>query len=123
MPAPSRLLIHSIRDATIVNFQDSSILDTLQIEQIGEALYDLIENRNRKKIVLDFEKVQFLSSSALGVLITLRKKADAIKGKVAICGMKKDLKKVFEITRLDRMFDFYADEEKALASFGITTAG
>ncbi|HOA75944.1 MAG TPA: STAS domain-containing protein, partial [Phycisphaerae bacterium] len=89
----------------------------------GEELYDLVDNKARKKLVLDFTKVQFLSSSALGVLITLRKKAAAIKGDVVLCGLRKDLMKVFEITNLNKVFTFAPTEEKALAHFGITTAG
>jgi len=122
MPGAARLLIHPFRDVTVVNFQDGSILDTAQVEAIGEELYDLV-NKGRKKIVLDFTKVQFLSSSALGVLIMLRKKAAAIKGEVAICGLRKELMKVFEITNLTKMFAFAANEETALAHFGMTTAG
>jgi anti-sigma B factor antagonist len=123
MAGTARLLIHPIRDVTIVNVQDSSILDTALVEAIGEELYDLVDNKARKKLVLDFSKVQFLSSSALGVLITLRKKAAAIKGDIVICGLRKDLMKVFEITNLNKMFTFAANEEKALAHFGMTTAG
>jgi anti-sigma B factor antagonist len=119
----SRLLIHPIRDVTIVNIQDASILDTAQVEQLGEELYDLVDGKNRKKLILDFTKVQFLSSSALGVLITLRKKAAAIKGEVVICGLRKELMKVFSITNLDKMFAFRPDEKEALAKFGVTTAG
>lgn len=119
----ARLLIHPFRDVTVVNFQDASILDTVQVEQIGEELYGLVDAKNRKKLILDFTKVQFLSSSALGVLITLKKKCSAIKGEVVICGMRKELKKVFEITNLQKLFTFTDDEEKALARFGVTSGG
>jgi anti-sigma B factor antagonist len=108
----ARLLIHPIRDVTIVNFQDASILDTAQIEGIGEELYDLIDNKGRKKLVLDFAKVQFLSSSALGVLLMLQKKATATKSQVVICSLRKDLMKVFELTKLSKLFTFAPDEEK-----------
>lgn len=117
--AKANLVIQSIRDATIVNFEDSSILDTLQIENIGSTLYDLVDNRNNRKIILDFSKVRFLSSSALGMLITLRKKAAAIKGELAICAMRDELRKVFAISRLDKLFSFYENEEKALNAFGV----
>jgi len=123
MPAESRLLIHPIRDVVIVNFIDPSILDTLQVEAIGKELFELVDQRNHRKIILDFQNVKFLSSSALGVLITMKKKADAIKGKVVICSMKPDLKKVFKITKLDKMFEFCDNEEEGLGTFGITTAG
>lgn len=123
MAGAARLLIHPFRDVTVVNFQDASILDAAVVEAIGQSLYDLVDNKNRKKIVLDFAKVQFLSSSALGILITLRKKAATIKGEVVICGLRKELMKVFEITNLTKLFTFAPNEEKALAHFGITTAG
>jgi anti-sigma B factor antagonist len=123
MAAAARLLIHPIRDVVIVNFQDASLLDSGQLEAIGTELYDLVDNKNRRKLILDFAKVQFMSSSALGVLITLRKKATAIKGDVVICGLRKDLTRVFEITNLIKMFTFTPNEEAALAHFGLTTAG
>ena len=123
MTTDSDLIVYQIKDATVVTFQKASILDSLEIDQIGETLYDLVDTRHRQKLVLDFAKVEFLSSSALGMLITLRKKALAIKGKVAICGIKPQLKEAFKITRLDKLFDFYDSESAALAAFGITTAG
>ena len=122
MAANARLLLQPIRDVTVVTFQDSSILDTLQVEAIGQELFALVDDKACRKLVLDFANVKFLSSSALGVLINLRKKADAIKGQIILCGLRADLKKVFEITRLDKLFKFREDENKALADFGIVMA-
>jgi len=123
MAGPARLVIHPIRDVTIVNFNESTILDTLQVDQIGQELYTLVDDRACRKIILDFEKVRMLSSSALGVLITMRKKSEAIKGTIVLCSMKPDLQKLFKITRLDKLFKHYPNEAKALESFGITSAG
>jgi anti-sigma B factor antagonist len=117
------LLIQSIRDVTIVRFRETSILDTQLIQQISEDLTRLIEAQHRRKVLLDFSSVKFLSSSALGVLVTLKKKADSIKGTLVISGMNKDLRKVFKITNLDKMFEFKDDESSALEVFGVTTAG
>lgn len=123
MAASAGLLIHSIRDVTIVNFSDTTILDTLQVEEIGEQLYALVDQKACKRLVLDFSNVKLLSSSAIGVLITLRKKLDQIKGQVVLCSLRKDLSKVFKITRLDKMFTFCDNEEQALAVFGVSTTG
>lgn len=123
MAGSGRLLIHPLRDVTVVNFADASILDAQQVQQIGQELFDLVDQQARRKIILDFENVRFLSSSALGVLITLRRKADAIKARVVFCNLRDDLRKVFKITNLEKMFEFYESEEKALSVFGVTTAG
>lgn len=121
--AAARLLIHAIRDVTVVTFVETHIRDLPQIEQIGTELYDLVDNRAVRKLILDFSKVQILSSQALGVLITLQKKMAAAKGKISLCSLKKELARVFDIAQLGKVFKFYPDEDAALASFGVTTAG
>ena len=123
MAARANLLIQTIRDVTVVNFGDTSILDSLQIQQLGDELYNLVDTLYRQRLILDFSKVRFLSSSALGVLVTLQKKSAAIKGKLLLCGLRKELLDVFKITRLDRLFEIFDDEAGALSSFGITAAG
>ena len=123
MSSSARLLIQSIRDVTAVRFLESSILDTYLIQQIAEQLNELVEARNKKKLLLDFSAVKLLSSSALGLLVTLKKKLDVISGTMVICGMNKELQKVFKITSLDRLFAFADDEESALTAFGVTSAG
>lgn len=115
--ASSRLLIQGIADVTIVHFNDASVLDPVTIQKIAEELYDLVDNRDKRKIVLDFSNVRFLSSSAIGVLLTLKKKADAIKGRVALCAVRPEIEKVFKITSLHRLFSFYPDESKATSGF------
>jgi anti-anti-sigma factor len=115
--------IQTFKDATVINFGASTILDTQLIERMAKELYKQVDDFNRRKLILDFAEVKFLSSSALGMLLNLRKKATAVKGQVVICGMRADLQKVFKITRLDKLFDFYDNEEKALNSFGIYTSG
>lgn len=123
MAGQPQLLIQTIKDVVVVNFNESSILDTFQIETIGKELYDLVDTRNHKKLILDFSKVKFLSSSALGMLINLKKKSDGIKGRLIICAMRDDLMKVFKISKLDRLFEFCPDEKASLEAYGITIAG
>jgi anti-sigma B factor antagonist len=103
----------------VVTFNDSSILDAAAIEQLGRDLYQLTDEQHRQKLVLNFANVKFLSSQALGVLLTLHKKAREIKGDVVLCGLKPELKKVFTITSLDKIFRFFPDDVGALASFGV----
>ncbi|MEE8169169.1 MAG: STAS domain-containing protein [Phycisphaerae bacterium] len=113
----SRLLVQGIGDVTIINFQDASILDTVQIDRIADELYGLVDQKARRKIVLDFSAVKFLSSQTIGVLLKLQKKSRAIKGKVVLCAMRSELQKMFEISGLEALFEFYPNETKALEAF------
>lgn len=120
--APSNLVIHDVQGATVVMFRSGSILDSASIDAIARELYMLVDEKAVRKLVLDFEKVQFLSSQALGMLITLKKKSDEIDGQVLIAGMKPDLKRVFKIMKLQKLFKFYDNDKDALASLDIFLA-
>jgi len=117
--ANSRLVIEDYAGVTVVTFSDSSILDTATIEQLGKDLYALPDTQHKQKVVLDFSNVKFLSSQALGVLLTMQKKMAAIKGSLALVGLRQELMKVFTITSLDRLFKFFPDDAAALKSFGV----
>jgi anti-sigma B factor antagonist len=121
MPAKAPLLVQTIKDVTIANIETSRLLDGQQINQLGDELFRQVDELYHQKLIVDFSKVLFLSSSALGMLITLNKKAQAIKGQLVLCGLRKDLMKVFEITKLNKLFTFKPDEAEALAVFGVVT--
>lgn len=119
--ARSGLVVSQIQDVTIVSFNDSSILETSTVEAIAKELYVIVDEQARKKIILDFHMVKFLSSQMLGVLIALHKKSADISGKTIICGLKPELHKVFKITKLDKLLNFAPSEEQALNSFDVFT--
>lgn len=123
MPAQSKLLVQSIRDVVIVDFVSKQIRELSEIEKIGDALYDLVDNRNATKLIIDFSKVQVLSSQALGVFVKLREKVRRAEGRMVLCGVSRDLHHLFKISCLARVFDFCHGEEAALASFGVTSGG
>ena len=116
--APSqRLDIEEVGDVTVAKFVDKKILDEANIQAIGANLFALIDEDGRKKVVLDFSIVEYLSSAALGKLITLDKKAKAAKSKLRLCCIKPEIYEVFEITRLNKIFDIKATQEDALQGF------
>jgi anti-anti-sigma factor len=110
-------------DVTIVDFQEARLLESNQIDAISNELYRLVDEMDTKKLILEMSKVQFLASAAIGVLIKLHKKSTAIKGTFVICGLRRELMKVFEIMKLTKVFKFAPDEKKALGVFGYKATG
>src|SRR5438309_2158113 len=105
------------QDITVVNFIDRKILDEQNIQKIGEDLFSLVEELGRKKILLNFSNVEYLSSAALGKFISLNKKVGAAGGKLVMCNINDEIFEVFEITKLDRLFNIQKDEQTALQAF------
>ena len=59
---------------TIVELADEKILDEVFISRIGAQLTELVADAEKPKLVIDFSSVAHMSSSALGMLITLHNK-------------------------------------------------
>ena len=112
-----RLELEPIGDVTVVNFVDRKILDDQNIQVIGEQLFSLVDEQGLRKILLNFSNVEFLSSAALGKLITLNKKLQQAGGKLILCNIDAQIFEVFEITKLDRFFKIIKEEQAALQAF------
>ncbi|MBM4076858.1 MAG: STAS domain-containing protein [Planctomycetes bacterium] len=112
-----RLDIDEIGGITIAAFTDKKILDEVNIQMIGNQLFALVDEDGRRKIILDFTRVEYLSSAALGKLIQLNKKIGAIKGKLRLCAIRPEIYEVFELTRLNKVFDIKDTQEDALEGF------
>ena len=61
-----RLEVQERGEVTIIRFVDRKILDESNIQELGQELFQLVEEENRKNLLLDFTNVEFLSSAALG---------------------------------------------------------
>jgi anti-sigma B factor antagonist len=102
---------------TVVNFVDKKILDEQNIQHIGEQLFGLVEQDGLSRLLLNFGNVEYLSSAALGKLITLNKKVKDASGKLILCNISPQIFEVFEITRLDKFFKIEKDEQTGLQAF------
>jgi anti-sigma B factor antagonist len=111
------LEIDEVGDVTVVRFRDHKIVEDINIQQLGLELFRLVEADNRDKLLLNFSAVDFLSSAALGKLITLDKKMKAHGGTLKLSNIRPEIYEVFAITKLNRLFDIKDDEADALAAF------
>ncbi len=114
---PRHLRTEQIDGVTVVSFVDNKIVTEEGIQEVAEQLFSLVDDQNLNRLLLNFSNVQFLSSAALGKLINLRKKVINANGQLKLCSIQPDLFEVFKLTKLDRVFDIYKEEEKALESF------
>ncbi len=112
-----RLFLEPRGDVTIVSFMDKKILDEANIQEIGDELTQLVTKDHRIKLLLNFENVEYLSSAALGKLISLHKRVREHNGQLKLCGIRPEIYEVFKITKLNLLFEIYDDEELALKTF------
>jgi anti-anti-sigma factor len=112
----SYLEIQPVGDISVVSFTINKVLDEQVIEAIGKQLFSLVEDKRVLKIVLNFQKVEYLSSFMIGKLISLNKKIVAAKGRLAICCVNPQIADIFTITGLNRIMKIFKEEHEALQS-------
>lgn len=96
------------------------VLETrLDAHNSGELKSEMLAQFEGGKInlVVNLHEVRFVDSSGLGVLVSGFKNASARNGSLKLCCMQQQVKSMFELTRLHRVFDIFATQEEALASF------
>lgn len=108
-----RLKVQEANGIHLVSFVDQKILDRANIEQLGNELNSLVESTPGIKLVLDFAKVEFMSSAALGKLVSLEKRVRKSSGQIRLCRIRPEIYEVFQITSLDKVFQIHPSVEAA----------
>jgi len=101
-------------DVTVVSFGLESITGLSGLEEIGRQLRALITEEKPGKLIVDFAGVKFFSSQMLGLLVDTWRKLGDYGGIVLISGINPQLNRVFKITNLDKIFEFYPDRASAV---------
>lgn len=104
-------------DVLVITLTKSKIVDEPVFEQIGKELNDAIAQAVSKKIVLDFQRVEFMSSGMIGRLVAFNNNCKQAGVKLKLCNVSDNLMEVFRITKLNKLLDIQKNLEKALASF------
>jgi anti-sigma B factor antagonist len=88
-------------------------IDVYTAPKLRETLISLVDN-GRYHLVVDLEKVDFLDSTGLGVLVGGLKRVRTHDGSLSLVCTSERLLKVFRITGLTKVFDIHPDVESAL---------
>ena len=102
---------------TIVRLREKRISDGEELRLLSQELASLVDVEERNMLLINLDAVEYLSSSAIGALIVVRKKAHSRQGVVRLCNLRPDIHAVFSITQMDQLFDIKTSEEDALEAF------
>jgi anti-anti-sigma factor len=109
------MVVDQVDERTVVRFTAGPVLTGEKAEAVSEQLFHLVDDLQRRRLVLDFASVDSLTSLMIGKLVTLNKRLRDAGGRLVLCNVKPDLRGVFEVTGLTRLLAIYPDEQAALA--------
>lgn len=103
---------HYIKDGVDV-LDVAGEIDVYSAPNLREALINLV-GEGKYRIVVDMERVDFLDSTGLGVLVGGLKRVRAHEGSLGLVCDKERILKIFRITGLTKVFALYTSVEEAI---------
>ncbi len=88
-----------------------------ETDDLGETIRGLLEQGNRC-LVVDLANVPHMNSSAIGVLVACHAGYANRQGRMKLCNLDSRIQNILVITKLSLVFDVFASEREAVASFG-----
>ena len=97
----------------IITLKPSGTLDADNTNELYFEIKDILNQENEEKIILiNFENITFMNSSGIGILAKILKEVRSTKYKLYICSLIPQVKMIFELTKMDRVFDIFSTEEE-----------
>ena len=103
------------KEVTILYVKEER-LDAHNSGDLKAELAGLFEGKE-KYILVDLKDVRFIDSSGLGALVSGFKNAISHQGNLKLSGLQPQVKSMFELTRLHRVFEIFNSFEEALETY------
>ena len=91
-------------------------MDAHNSGDLKEQMLQLFDE-GKCNLIIDLSAVRFIDSSGLGALVSGLKNASAREGNLKLCCLQPQVRSMFELTRLHRVFEIYVNLDEALNSF------
>lgn len=92
-------------------------VDLYSSPQVRKAIMTLTQQKS-PIILIDLARVSYMDSSGIATLVEGLQQASKYKGKFAVVNLRSAVREVFELSRLDKVFDIFENQDEALAKLG-----
>lgn len=99
------------RNNSVVIIEPHGRIDSIGSKPFGNRLGDLIRSGSHH-LVIDFRHIVYISSAGFRSLLIAGKQIDECKGKLVLCGLSAELRRLFEIGAFTSLFTICASREE-----------
>jgi anti-anti-sigma factor len=89
-------------------------IDSNTAKSLEEKLTGLFKS-GRNRVIVDCKQLAYITSAGLRVLLLAAKLADKSQGKLALCSMSVEVRRVFDLGEMSDLFAIYPSREEGLA--------
>ncbi len=99
-----------------VYLRDLRLSEDALVESIGAELNTLLNQTDKKKIIVNLRDVSFMNSSMIGKLVQLNNRCKKESIDLRFCELNDNLVEVFNLMQMPRIMNIHATEKSALAA-------
>lgn len=107
------LKINVITDESATTIEIDGEVDLYSSTDVRKTLYGLMDQKT-PVIIVDLKGVGYMDSSGVATLVEGWQRVKNYGGKIVLADLRKEVRDVFELTKLDSFFEIYASKEEAL---------
>lgn len=89
-------------------------LDASNSDEFKKSAAPAVQGHSR--VVMDLSGIGFMDSAGLGAILSIFKKVRGDGGQFRVYGLSEEVKALFELVRMQRLFEVYPDKESAIAA-------
>jgi len=112
-------MLQEVNGDILVLTPEMTQLDASQTRQFKDEVLGLIKSTNKKNVVIDLSRLQFVDSSGLGCFLSILKSLSHEQGTLKFSGLTKSVRTIFELVSIHKILEIYPTKEEALKSFEI----
>jgi len=109
-------IVSQVEERGILILRIAGFIDASNINQFDRQMHEQIE-KGYSKIILDCSEIQYMNSSALGIILDIHQLAIKRQGGIRIINLPRKFEKTLEMLGLTDYFQIFSEKEKALQSF------
>ncbi|NET35135.1 MAG: STAS domain-containing protein [Cyanothece sp. SIO1E1] len=95
----------------IRTLEPAGVLDGKQANELRSEVIDILKE-GADIILIDLKNVTFMNSSGIGALVSTLKSVRAAKSQLLLCSLSDQVKTIFQLTKMDRVFQSLANRDE-----------
>lgn len=95
------------------------ILDSVHANNLRREILDLVDS-GVEIVLVNLQGITFMNSSGMGALVATLKAVKAEGGQLALCSLSDQVRIIFELSRMDRIFQVFSDRQEFEAKYSVS---
>ncbi len=80
----------------------------------------LVKDNGKESVIVNMDGVGYMNSAGIGIIVDSYKRFKEQDGRMVLCNLASDIKKLFEVTKLNKFIEIYTTEAEAIEKLSVT---